>query len=234
MMITINNPARFVVINVVVFTLIGLFFWFVFSLRSPRAFPIQTVKVVGQYQHIEHAKIKQLVQPLTDKSFFNVDIKTIRDELLQLSWLESANVMRVWPNRLVITLNERTPIAIWNGQHLMTKDAVLFGSQPEEFVTKLPELIGPVGQENEMLKKYRVFSRILSPLDLHIKQLRLTSSGVLSLRLANGIVIMLGDHDAQVRLGRFVSAYPALKMSRHDRAKRVDLRYGDGIAVRWR
>ena len=233
-MITVNRPMRLVVINIVLFTLLAICVWCLLTLGSAASFPIQHIKIHGNYKHIDRAQIERLVKPHVGSSFFRVDLNNIKHALLTETWLKSAKVTRIWPNQLIITLDERSPVAIWNSEHLMTSQGVVFSSDAEAFMSTLPMLSGPRDKEAFMFEKYNEFNAILSPLDLHINQLLLTSSMVWSMRLDNDVELMLGENDARGRLLRFVAVYPKILTAKHHRAKRFDLRYGDGVAVKWR
>jgi cell division protein FtsQ len=230
----IKNPIRFALINIVIVLVVGLLCFFVLTLNNASLFPISHVKVIGDYSHVDRAEVEQIVKPLVQKSFFATDLASIQHQLLTISWLETVAVQRVWPNKIVITLKERTPLAVWNDNHLITNDGVMFSTKHGEFVSTLPAFIGPNDSQALMMEKYAHFSDILLPIGLHIKQLRLTSSMVWSLRLDSGTELTLGDKDMFERLERFVKVYPTLFAKKHSRAKHIDLRYGDGVAVRWR
>lgn len=44
---------------------------------------------------------------------FRIDCEEARQRLLKLDWVESADVRRLLPNRIHVTITERKPIAIW-------------------------------------------------------------------------------------------------------------------------
>lgn len=231
-MISIEQPRRLIAISFVFAFLLGVLLWFIFILDNPDVFPIRSIKVHGHYEHVDRVQIEQLVLPHVQSSFFALDLKPIKHSLLTMPWLESVSVSRVWPDRLVIRLQERKPVAIWDSAHLMTADGVVFSSNVEEFVGNLPIFNGPRNSQGTMLAKYREFSAILAPLDLHIKRLQLTSSMVWSMTLDNDVRVMLGDNDMTARLQRFEKVYSKIETAKHGRAKQFDLRYGDGVAVK--
>ncbi len=57
---------------------------------------------------------------------------------------------------------------------------------------------------------------------------------VWSMHLDNDVELMLGENDATGRLLRFVAVYPKILTAKNHSARRFDLRYGDGVAVKWR
>lgn len=228
-----KRSLHLIVVNAILFVIISFLITYAIFFCTTTAFPIRHIKVHGQYQHVKIVDIERLTTPYVKTSFFDVDLLTIKQALLTLPWLQSVSVTRVWPATLNVVLQERIPVAIWNGDHLMTREAVLFSADVETFLNTLPIFLGPRGTEEEMLKKYSEFNEILSPLGLHIHQLRLTSNRVWSIRLDNDVELMLGENNADERLRRFVGVYTKIVTSNRSRAKRFDLRYGDGVAVAW-
>ena len=52
--------------------------------------------------------------------------------------------------------------------------------------------------------------------------------------LSNKIKVMLGDVDIEHRLQRLVKLYPKIVGSKPEQVRRIDLRYANGLAVKWR
>jgi cell division protein FtsQ len=69
-------------------------------------------------------------------------------------------------------------------------------------------------------------------LGLQVTKLVLSPRHAWQLRLSNGMVLELGREDMQQRLARFVEAYPYSLAAIQSRVKYVDLRYGNGFAVK--
>jgi cell division protein FtsQ len=71
----------------------------------------------------------------------------------------------------------------------------------------------------------------LRPIGLEIRVMRKSDRHALSLELAGGLRLLLGNRDPESRLQRFLDHWPRLK----DRgvAEQLDLRYAHGFSVRW-
>ena len=98
----------------------------------------------------------------------------------------------------------------------------------------LPWLFGPLKTSNRVLQEYKNLSTILMTLDLRMTWLRLKSDGQWSLRLNNGMLVVLGAALLEQRLSRFMHVYSQAFGSRANLVARVDLRYPSGMAVKWR
>src|SRR6267143_924918 len=94
--------------------------------------------------------------------------------------------------------------------------------------------LGPAGTEQEVARRYAHFASLVAPLGTSLERVVLTPRYAWQLRLASGLNIMLGrDADsAELRLARFVAAYPETLGRIERRHAYVDLRYPNGFALR--
>lgn len=221
------------VISLVIFLLLLAFvLWAWFFVHNSRRFPVKKVNVSGNYSHIQASKIEDIVEPLVNKSLFSVDIKKIRHELMQLPWVKSAEVERMWPSQLLINLVEKTPLAVWNQRSLITASGDIFSPPLQTFPSALPQFNADVKYKMQVMKNYQAITRILSPLGLYIVQLDLTSDMLWRMKLSNGMDIMIGASQVIDRVQRFVDVYGHVFANKR-RAKYIDLRYPNGLAVKW-
>lgn len=80
------------------------------------------------------------------KPLFNVDLDEVRDSLLGLGWVADAKVSRQMPDRLVATIVERAPAAVWqNGDELSLIDVEgnVIEKVSADRMPDLPLLVGP-------------------------------------------------------------------------------------------
>lgn len=203
-------------------------------LRNPRYFPITTVKIQGDYRHIEPSILKKVITPYAEQGFFAISALALRTKLGALPWVKSANIRRQWPNVLIITLAENIPIAIWNNQSLLLDNGDVFTPNALLYSQELPLLSGPTRQQKLVIGSYHKFNQILKPLQLSVQQLSLSERHAWRLVLSNHTIVVLGQKDIAGRLQRFVNIYPSIMAKR---AKKnllsVDLRYPNGVAARW-
>lgn len=202
-------------------------------LADAHRFPISTVKIAANYQHITRKQLEFVLSNYTNVSFFSLSIRRLQNDLLALDWSDSVSIERVWPDTLKITLTEKTPIAVWNDA-LMTAEGEIFNVGKEQTDTKLPHLKGPEQQQTDVLQIYQKLSKLLSIYGLHAAALQLRDNQAWELSLTNGIQLRLGKRDLEKRLQRFCRAYPVVFADKPEQLSSVDLRYAHGMAVQWK
>jgi cell division protein FtsQ len=203
------------------------------NLKLSDYFPIKTVKVYG-LNHVNQQEIHDLLFPLVNHGFFNINVDRIRDCLRQMPWISDLYVRRVWPDQVVITLAEKQPVARWNEDALLSEGGELFAPKQETYPSDLPRFIGPAGQQIFMLRNFGDMNRLLLPLHAKISYLELTPYLTWKLTLDNGITMQIGHKDILTRLDQFVKVYPQIVGTRANDVDYIDLRYSNGVAVRWK
>lgn len=220
--------------KIICFIAFLFFISFIFNqFRTVNYFPIKEVKIAG-INHIERQEIKQSLLPLVNKGFFIVDVALIKERLMQFSWVADASVRRIWPNKIYIQVQEKLPLARWNKTSLLTTSGEIFTPARETHPTGLPQFIGPEGEHVQMLNYYIRIHDILTPLHFQIAQLELTPSWSWNLTLTNGMKLNMGYKDSLTRISHFVKVYPKIVGDRASEVAYVDLRYPNGLAVRWK
>lgn len=202
-------------------------------LRSSNYFPIHTVRIAG-LQHLEQKELREVLEPLVTRGFFSIDVEYIRDRLHQFPWVSDISVTRKWPDEVEIVITEKTVVARWNKESLLSEDGNLFVPKESSYPEGLPEFIGPDGQQINMLKYFININRILTPLHAKISYLELTPYLTWMLKLDNGMALRIGHNDVLTRMNHFVKVYPKIIGERAEDVDYIDLRYPNGMAVRWK
>jgi cell division protein FtsQ len=204
-----------------------------YFLSDAERFPVTTIKVAANYEHVTHEDLENVLSKYVSDSFFTIAIKALEDELNAMGWVDIATVEHIWPDTLKIKLVEKKPIAVWNNA-LMTEDGKLFneGAVPEGL--NIPHLKGPASEQTEVLQVYEKLSKILSIYDLSATGLQLRKNQSWILLLGSGVKIYLGKKELEARLLRFCKAYPAVFAEKIEQLASVDLRYSRGMAVQWK
>lgn len=203
------------------------------SAKFKTYFPIKNVNVYG-VQRIDESLLQEMLTPLVDKGFFAIDVEYIKDQLLQDPWVSKATVQRVWPDQINITVIEKKPIARWNKSSLLTVNGELFNPEEHSFNSEMPNFIGPMGQHMKLLEYYKLINTILLPLQLKLVELELTSDQSWKLTLNSGIKMRAGKKDILTRMNHFVRVYPKIVGTRQSEVDYIDLRYPNGLAVKWK
>ncbi len=214
--------------------LISFLLWVGLKVTNPNTFPIQSVKIMGNYNHVDHLQLRQTISPYLKSGFLWVDETGLSNQLMQLPWVENATVQRIWPHILQITLVEKTPIAHWNNTDLMSAQYDTYNPGNATITNPLPWLYGPQGQQNEVWTAYQTLSNILVPLKLKISSIELSQRQSWEIKLDNGMLLIVGRDDMQTRLQRFVTIYNKIIGTNANQVDYVDLRYSNGVAVKWK
>jgi cell division protein FtsQ len=204
-----------------------------FYVADAERFPIATIKVAADYEHVTHKQLENILTKYLDASFFSLPVNRLQNELNDINWIDTAYVERVWPDTLKIKLVEKKPVAIWQ-DYLMTELGHLFnqGSIPVDL--HVPKLKGPTDQQLEVLQVYKKLSKILSLYGLNASGLQLRANQAWVLILDGDVKIFLGKNELETRLERFCKVYPAVFAQKADQLASVDLRYPRGMAVQWK
>ncbi|MCA1660962.1 MAG: FtsQ-type POTRA domain-containing protein [Novosphingobium sp.] len=81
------------------------------ALAGDAGFEVRRVEVRG-VERMNELKVYEKVLAERDRAMPLVDLQRLRDELLQLSWVEDARVSRQLPDTLVVDIIERRPRAV--------------------------------------------------------------------------------------------------------------------------
>ena len=214
--------------------LIFLAWWIVEQLSSQTMFPVESVQINGEFLHLSKDELHANVVPLLEEGFFGIDLRQVRDAMLNLPWAEDAYVRRVWPSGLVITVSEKHPVAKWDEKGLISSRGDLFHPDNADEITGLISLSGPVGRHQQVLQEYNHIQASLLPLGVNVVWVEQDERRAWNLGLDNGVEVHLGKTLTKERLERFIRVYPHILSPEISRVRRVDLRYSNGFAVDWR
>jgi cell division protein FtsQ len=165
-------------------------------------------------------------------SLLFLDADAARTRLMANPWIGDAAVLKLYPDRLQITVTERQAFAIWQKDGRVSVIAA-DGTVLEPFVERryvgLPLVVGK-GAERSAKDFLAVIDRypdIRSQLRASI----LVAERRWNLRLANGIDVRLPETDVEAALDRLVALDRDQKLLSRD-ITMVDLRLPDRVSVR--
>ncbi|MDN6857955.1 cell division protein FtsQ/DivIB [Pseudomonas sp. CAN2814] len=196
--------------------------------------PIAKVNVEGDLSYISQAAVQQRISSYVSASFFTIDLAGMRQELEQMPWIAHAEVRRVWPDQVVIRLDEQLPIARWGDEALLNNQGQAFAPREVANYEHLPRLSGPQRAQQQVMQQYQILSQMLRPLGFTIASLDMSSRGAWTLGTAQGVEIMLGRDHAVEQIRRFVTIYDKALKEQITKIARIDMRYPNGLAVAWR
>ncbi len=197
--------------------------------------PLQSVSVTGPFVNVSRQELEDAIAPHLPRAFLSVDVSAVREAARSIPWVDDVSVRRVWPNRLDLEVREREAVARWRDRQLIEPDADLFEPSRLDDSAMLPSLLGPEGHHRQVLERYRLLDRVVrESLGSRVVRLAAYARGAFVAELDNGIVLQLATDTFEDDLSRYARAFGrALGPRLHD-VKAIDLRYGNGFAVRWR
>jgi cell division protein FtsQ len=152
-----------------------------FLLYSPTMLLLKPdqIELSGNHNVAREAVLQQFV-PDRNRSVLRVPLDARRGAIERISWVESASVQRILPNRLRVELTERTPIAfLRNGNVLALIDAhgvILDRPQGEDLQFPIVSGVSEDLSLDQREKRMQVFQEFIKDVDL----VRAGSSGLLS------------------------------------------------------
>lgn len=210
----------------------------VWLVRVP-ALPVQQVVFETPLQHTRRGEIEQVLPGSLRGNFFTLDVNNVRQALLQLPWVRSVQVRRLWPSGLTVQVEEHQPIARWGEGHaeMINGHGEVFAAlMPEQEMRRLPLLQGPSGTSRQVLERFVAFREMFAAVGETPVQLSLSSRLAWQLTLDNGMRIEIGrEHPkwpVEGRLQRFVEVYEKEMAALAVRPAVVDLRYPNGFAIK--
>ena len=218
--------------GVVLLGLIGGLIWVPGQLDD---YPIRRVGVEGVQDERRQAEVRMVLSGLVaDENFFSVPLAEVFRTTRSLEWVEDVQVRRAWPDELILTIQERVPVAVWNDDLLVSTSAEPFRALKQYSVDGLPRLSGPQDQLAEVMDYYHSMSKVLAPAGLQIRRLTVDARLTARLELDGDLMLVVDRQQYARKLRRFVRMYEGVLAADERGLARVDLRYADGMAVQWR
>ena len=196
--------------------------------------PLTSIKVTGPFKQLSRAQLEKAVAISVSHGFFRVDVDAIRAAASRLPWVRSARVRRVWPNSVQIVIDERKAVARWGASSLLEEDGTVFTPASVGRLDKLPRLDGPSGQAAQMLTALWQLQELTRSISKGVRSVRLTERGDWFVTLDSGAELVLDRKPGSGLLARIAPSLPKLFAGRLDKVDRIDMRYGQGFAIRWR
>ncbi|MEE4617622.1 cell division protein FtsQ/DivIB [Pseudomonas alliivorans] len=201
--------------------------------------PITRINVQGDLSYISQQAVQQRIAPFVASSFFKIDLAAMRTELEQMPWIAHAEVRRVWPDQVVIRLEEQLPVARWGDESLLNNQGQAFTPRELSNYEHLPQLFGPQRAQQQVMQQYQVLSQMLRPMGFSIVRLELRERGSWFLTTGAGsagpgIELLLGRDHLVEKMRRFIAIYDKTLKDQITNIARIDLRYANGLAVGWR
>lgn len=217
---------------------VGLAMWWVsqrpvFTLRAVEVEP----RPGDALRHVSDAVLRATVVKGVRGNFFATPLAEVRAVFETVPWVRKASVRRVFPDGLMVEIEEHRPLALWGDGRLVNTFGELFSANlgEAEEAGPLPHFSGPPGTEVQVARRFAELRQAVAPLGSEPVALALSDRHAWTLKLADGTTLLLGREQGMPidkRLARWVETYPQVMAELNRRAEVIDLRYPNGFAIR--
>jgi cell division protein FtsQ len=195
----------------------------------------------GGLRHVSAPQIHAAIIEALNGTVLSTNLRPVYQSIQAIPWVRSATVRRIWPNRLLVRIEEQRAVAIWPNGHLVNDRGETFSGLAADHDTScgLVSLFGPPGSQQWVLERTRQLSQWLAPLNRPLRSVTLSEQYSWTVELTGGLTLELGRDtlatSAEERVRMFVKTQPwlteKLKRPRENLvAMRADLRYATGYA----
>jgi cell division protein FtsQ len=194
-------------------------------------FGIAAISVSGGGQ-ISREQALALIGMAGRPSLLFFDAETARARLVANPWIADAAVLKLYPDRLLITITERRAFALWqrNGQiNVIAADGTVLQPFVEDRYRGLPLVVGSGAERRarDFIGLLDRYPEIRSALRASV----LVAGRRWNLRLTSGMDVRLPEGDLQAALDRLVKLDHDKKLLSRDITS-IDLRLPDRVTVR--
>jgi cell division protein FtsQ len=198
-------------------------------------FPVQNIRMEGRFKLVQRQELSNAVMGAVKGNIFALDIDAIRKKAEALPWVYRAEVRRNWPDEIHIRFVEQKLMGRWNSTAWVnTASEVVRIDNAAEYYSGLPLLFGPEGTAAKVLQHLHYFNEVLEPMGLKIESLKMTSTGSWQLEIDAGFTLLMSKKGYMREIQRFANVYAQELSAQRRQLAKVDMRYTNGFAVRWR
>ncbi|MDH4317107.1 MAG: FtsQ-type POTRA domain-containing protein [Desulfobulbaceae bacterium] len=230
-------------------TLTACFLFIVFKAAiDSELFHINEI-IINDTQHIKKDEILALIKVGHINSMLQFTDKGLRDKIVQLPWVMDAQVEKIWPSTLKITVTEYTPLSLINlggdrqqmNLFYVTRDGYIFSGANGDHSLDYPIITGEFSNKkfDKIIPKDPAFERALQFLRLStsssilhthlLSEINIGSKGELTVYLINHIFpITMGSGNIADCFKRLVSVYDDLRKNNElDKIEKITMDYHD-------
>lgn len=190
---------------------------------------VEWVDVIGAHR-LTMEEVAAIIGADPGAGLSDIDLEAARADLEARSWVAHAELVRLWPDRILVRLQEREPLALWqlDGEHhvIDASGVIIEAADPAEFAD-LPRVTGPGA--------HTTAAALIALIRAHPEIERRTTHALYvgerrwSLRLRSGGEILLPEADPASALALLAGMHEARGVLDYD-AQFLDLR-NDGEMV---
>ena len=199
--------------------------------------------------NIDKQEIQQAIKSTLNGTTLSTDLKKMVELILDNPWIEQVVIRRVWPNTIVLRVQEHRLIALWNNKFLISEFGEVTNipvSDYKELEKKsgcyLMKIEGPKDFLSKIVARAEKTNNLLANINKKLSHLILTEQFSWEAKTTGGMTLRFGGEDLQgpmfYRLENFTKSYSSLANKLAEKGIRspeihyVDLRYAKGFAIK--
>ncbi len=196
---------------------------------------VRYVRIEGAFDGIDPGQIEGALRPILKTSFLTLDLQSAETVVKRVPWVRAVKVSRVWPDTLVVELEELQPYARWGHDRLVAATGEVFDRpSSHEGFNSLVLLEGPSGREQEVIAMQQQLQQRFAASGDHLVALTLSGRLAWTATLESGLEVRYGSQNAVAATDRLLALLPKIRESRDAMMASVDLRYPRGLAISWK
>lgn len=169
-------------------------------------FKVKDILVTGR----THIPAEELLARLSIKEnmpIFGVDIAEAQKSLASISWVKDVSISRRLPDKIIVELKERAPVALWQYQKkisVIDKEGVILTTEALDAYRQLPLVVGSDASKHvaELVGLLNTETEIAAAL---VSAVRIGGRRW-DLQLKNDISVKLPERDVELALRRLAAA----------------------------
>ena len=222
--------AWFIFVVIPVLTAVGVYKW----IQNPENLMITSVEVSGELSVLDKSQLEPVIQPFTKTNLYLLDAKALEVAIEDNTWVNSASMTKIWPDKLVIKVFEQKPVAFWGDDKMLADNGEIIDGVLEDKNGLLPILYSPREEGRNMAANFLKVRRWMKDISLQIVEFKEDTRGSWKVKLENGLTLKIGRNQQEKRLRRFMVGYKQSLANVINKISTVDLRYTNGFAVQWK
>lgn len=197
--------------------------------------PLSSVTVEGDFRYVSKGRTTELISAELDGDFLQLDLMRLKSVLEQDPWVEYASLGRRWPDVLLVKMVEQKPIARWGEQSFLNQrgEIIHVGDSGVERLAELPILSGDEADANKIMRQYQDLSQLVRTRGLEVQALSCDRKKSWRMTVRGGVDIVIGRDQVMEKMHRFLTVYDEHLQLLWSDIKTIDVRYSNGVAVRW-
>jgi len=201
------------------------------ALTAAMGFSVASIEIRGLAE-ADSTEISDRIDVTQSSSLLMLDVEKARARIAEIPWVADVTVKKLWPSRIVVALEERTPYALWQDDgrlKVVDKTGTVMSDTLQPRHAGLPLVVG-AGAGKRVQEAVALMNTVPS-LRPRIRAAVLVAERRWNLITVDGIEIMLPEDAPEVALARVADLQDAKKLLDRDLVV-VDTRIPDRLFVR--